>query len=495
MKIMKCLIILIFLTAFGPLATLSQTSVQPTSEDLQKRVTEMEAEMKLMREELAKLKQSISVNQPVSQVSANAKNSTVEVSSEAKIDLKVESKTATTKQTVAADKQAKSPDIDIGSARLTPYGTIYFNAFGNSDGTNNSDVPLFATPANSGNVSASVRQTRLGARIDGAKAGNARLSAVVEADFFGGIPNITIGENFGVVRLRLANARLDWEKTSVTVGQDWMVFAPVNPTSIAAAAIPQMAAAGNPWARLPQVKVERKLNKNFTWAGAILAPQTGDYPTASNFFLQPTSGATSRVPFFQSRLAFADKNFFGTKKAGSVGLSAHYGRSRVFTGTANVRNDVDSFGIALDWNVPLLKQLSIAGEVFFGSDLGGFQAGVFQSVNSDFAFDRNRNLVSGGVRGIGTRGGWTQATFTPSIWKNRFSMLGSIGLDDPRDEDLLSATPRDFRTRNLVSAFDLIYRLTPQFQIGAEFRRFQTDYVLSGRQASNHINLGAAYSF
>jgi hypothetical protein len=54
---------------------------------------------------------------------------------------------------------------------------------------------------------------------------------------------------------------------------------------------------------------------------------------------------------------------------------------------------------------------------------------------------------------------------------------------------------RDFRTRNLAYAFDLIYRFTPQFQIGAEFRRFQTDYVISSRQNADHVNLAAAYSF
>lgn len=491
MKFIKTLTILIFLSVLFSLAVSAQTTGnQPTNEDLQKRVAEMEAEMKLMREELAKLKQSLPANQQTTQVSVDKDNQNAALSSVAKTEAKTE-----TKNNQSQDKQTKPLDVDVGSARIVPYGTIYFNAFGNSGGTNNADVPLFATPTGAGNVSASVRQTRLGMRVEGAKVGNARLTAILEADFFGGFPSVGIGENFGIVRLRLANARLDWEKTSVTAGQDWMVFAPVNPTSIAAAAIPQMAAAGNPWARMPQVKIERKLNKNFTWTGAILAPQTGDYPTASTFFLQPTSGAASRIPFLQSRISFADKNFFGTGKAGSIGLSAHYGRSRIFTGATNVRHDVDSAGVALDWNVPFSKQLNLAGEAFFGRNLGGFQAGVFQGINSDFAYRNGSLTIPGGVRGVGTRGGWTQLGFTPNIWKNRFSILGSIGLDDPRDEDLVSVTRRDFRTRNLAYAFDLIYKFTPQLQIGTEFRRFETNYVLSGRQNSNHVNLGAAYSF
>ncbi len=392
--------------------------------------------------------------------------------------------------------QPKQLGVDIGSARLTPYGTIYFNAFTNSGGTNNTDVPLFATVTGAGNTSASVRQTRLGLKLEGARVGSANLKAVVEVDFFGGFPAVGIGENFGVVRIRLANARLDWEKTSVTVGQDWMLFAPVNPTSLAAAAIPQMAAAGNIWARLPQVKIERKFGKNLMWQGAVLAPQTGDFATNAAFFLQPTSGASSRIPFFQTRLAFSNANFFGTKKAGSIGLSAHYGRSRVFTGGGgNVKNDVESTGIALDWNVPLAEIITLSGEAFYGRDLGGFQAGVFQSYNNDFAYRSGANLVAGGVRAIGTRGGWTQIGFTPNVWQNRLGIYASIGLDDPRDEDLISRTPRDFRTRNLSYAFDLIYKFSPQFSIGAEFRRLQTSYLLSGRRSANHTNLSAAYSF
>lgn len=497
MRLIKNKILLIFLSTLCAAVSISAQNAQPSppqpsNEDLQNRLTQMETEMKQMREELAKIKQaSAAAVQPNAQNTPN--DSTVAVKSEIKTEKKTETKS---NQPIEASKQTKSPGVDIGSARLTPYGTIYFNAFGNTAGTNNADVPLFATPTGNSNTSASVRQTRLGFRLEGARVGRANLKAVLEADFFGGFPNVGIGENFGVVRLRLANARLDWEKTSLTVGQDWMVFAPVNPTSLAAAAIPQMAAAGNAWARLPQIKLERKLSKNFTFQAGILAPQTGDYSTASTFFLQPTSGASSNIPFFQSRVAFSDANFFGTKKAGSVGLSGHYGRSKVFTGTTgNIENDVDSLGVALDWNFPLADRLIFSGEAFAGRNLGGFQAGVFQSYNNDFARRQNGALISGGVRSIGTRGGWMQLGFTPDALENKLSLYGSIGIDDPTDEDLISRTPRDFRRQNFSFAADAIYKFTPQFQIGAEFRRLQTLYLLSGERNANHVNLSAAYSF
>lgn len=454
----------------------AQSSGQSATVDLQKRIAELETQLKAISSELAKIKQ----------VTATPAESDPAAPSPS-------GKTAAKKEP-SADKK-NDLGVDVGTARVTPYGTIFFNAFANSGGTNNADVPVFATPTGSGNVSASVRQTRLGLKIEGARIGKARLGAVLEGDFFGGFPSIGTGENFGIFRVRLAYAKLEWERTTVTVGQDWMVFAPLNPTSIAAAGNPQMGAAGNNWARLPQFRIERKLGDHFVLQGALLAPQTGDFATNAAFVIQPTSGAASRSPFFQGRISYANKNWFGTKKPGSIGFSGHYGRSRVFTGPSNVRNDIESTAIAVDWNFPLASRLSIMGEAFFGRDLGGFQGGVFQSYNNDFAYRSGSSLVAGGVRSIGTRGGWTQFAFTPPVLQNRIGIYGSVGIDDPRDPDLVSVSHRDWRTRNLAIAANVTYKFTNSFSIGAEFRRFQTNYFYSGRQNANHANLGAAYTF
>jgi hypothetical protein len=355
---------------------------------------------------------------------------------------------------------------------------------------------LFATSGR-GNMSASVRQTRLGIKIEGLKIGNAKVSGVVETDFYGGSPAISIGENFGVIRMRLAHAKVDWKQTSVVVGQDWMVFAPQNPVSVADAAIPQFAAAGNNWARLPQVKFEQRFaDGKVVWQGAVLAPQTGDSNATANFLQQPNTGALSRIPFLQTRFGFADKDWFGLKKPGTIGVSAHYGQSRATATTAPlVDYDIDSYGVAVDWNFPLHKRISWSGEAFLGQNLGGFQAGIFQNYNTDYAVRNGSVLVARGVRGIRTYGGWTQLGFTPKWNKDKLTIYGSVGLDDPRNSDLVNTRSRDFRSRNLAWAIDAIYKFTTQFQIGLEFRQLNTDYLITGRKRANHLNLGAAYSF
>lgn len=456
---------------------------KPNDDNVSDRIKQLENQILLMQSQIESLKNQVN-HQP--QVTAEHQTAAIETKNDVKSAESAETETKT---------QTKQLGIDLGSVRLTPYGTIFFNAFSNNGGSNNADDPLFATLNGQGGTSASVRQTRLGMRFEGAKVGNAKLSGVVEADFFGGFPTVPIGENFGVIRLRLANAKLDWEKTSVTIGQDWMPFAPMNPNSLAAAAIPQFAAAGNNWARLPQIRVDHKLTNKLIFTGAILAPQTGDYSASSTFFLQPNSGAISKTPFFQSRLSFADKNWLGSKKAGSIGISAHYGRSRVLTGTQNNNNDIDSVGIALDWNFPLHKRIILLGETFTGRNLAGFQGGVFQNYVTDFAYRNGTNLVSGGVRAIGTNGGWIQIGFTPAILKDKLTLFGSAGIDNPHDEDLVSISRTNYRKQNNAFAFNALYKLTPQLSFGAEYRHFETLYLFGHKKTVEHINLSGAFNF
>ena len=277
--------------------------------------------------------------------------------------------------TTAAQAQSPSPRCaSAGAARpptrakaaepikITPYGIAYFNLFSNTDAVNNGDVPLFAAASGPGHLGMTARQSRLGIRVTGAMLGKAKVTGVLEGDFFGGYPAVGIGDNMGVFRLRLANARLDWTKGSLVVGQDWMIFAPVNPLSISSAGIPLFAAAGNPWSRLPQVRGEWK-TKKVLLQGGVLAPQTGDFNSA--FFYQPGSGALSETPFLQGRAAVTLANFAASKKVATIGVSGHWGQSRVTT--TPIDRTVDSNGIALDCVLPLGTKVTVQGEAFTGT--------------------------------------------------------------------------------------------------------------------------------
>lgn len=84
------------------------------------------------------------------------------------------------------------------------------------------------------------------------------------------------------------------------------------------------------------------------------------------------------------------------------------------------------------------------------------------------SFRRRQGLliVPGGARSIGARGGWAQAGFTPGLLNDRLTAYASFGMDDPRDEDLVSVARRDWRLRNQAYAFSFLYKLSPQLSWG-----------------------------
>jgi hypothetical protein len=380
----------------------------------------------------------------------------------------------------AAPKPAEPP-------KITPYGIAYFNLFSNSAASNNGDVPLFAAASGTGNLGLTGRQSRLGIRVTGAKLGKANVTGVVEGDFFGGYPAVGIGDNMGVFRLRLANARLDWTKGSLVVGQDWMIFAPVNPLSLSSAGIPLFAAAGNPWSRLPQIRGEWKTRKVLL-QGGVLAPQTGDFSAA--FFYVPGSGALSETPFLQGRAAVTLANFAASKKVATIGVSGHWGQSRV---TGAIDRTFDSNGVAVDFVLPLGTKVTVQGEAFTGSNLGGFQAGIFQGVIADGALAGADGIVRlDGPRGIGTTGGWVQATaaVTPTV-----TVHAGFGSDDPDDADFLTVTRRETRIENTAVSVGFQHRASAQISWGIEYRRMETTYLIAGDKDNGHVNVGFTFTF
>lgn len=466
------------LTASEPAKASNGTKLPETSENLQKRIAVLETQLEQMHAELERLKAyaiAASNSEPVLAVPT------------------------TNIEGAAAPQERPAPQragIDVGPVHLVPYGTIYLNLYGNSGGTNSADVPLFATPNGLSGVGGTARETRIGLKIDGPQIAGAKSSGVIESDFSGGLPAVGIGEDFGVLRLRLAFMRLDWKDTSVEAGQDWTVFAPNNPVSLGAVGAPEFAGSGNLFARIPQIRFQQRwLQGKLSWDGAILGPRTGDYPLPGTTpaVLQPGTGSASRTPAFESRIAVNNKDWFGSGKAGSIGISGHYGRARV--ATVPKRIDIEVVGIAGDWNLPLGKRVIFAGEAFFGRNLAGFQGAVFQTFVPDFAYRVGNVLVPGGPRSPGTRGGWSQVGYTPPTLDGRLTFYAGAAIDDPKDEDFTSISRRDSRIQNRAFEFSFIHKYTPQLSWGLEYRRLETLYIFSGRQNNNHLNLSAAFSF
>jgi hypothetical protein len=387
---------------------------------------------------------------------------------------------------------AASPSVTTASGfPLQVYGTILFNSFFDTALFNIQDVPTLTAKQGSDalgddkSFGATARQSRLGLRYQGGDVLGAKLSGQVEVDFFGGKAALSNGINMDLLRLRIALGRLDWENVSLVAGQDWSVFAPLNPTSLANYAIPAMSSAGNPWIRTPQLRLEvrRKITdtSKLLWQIAATDPDVGDYQTATFLTVRtPGIGERGRLPGFDSRLAWTatshDHDY-------SVGFSSHYshGKNAGTIGPATVQTGVDSWGVASDWSLPFSKYFNLTGEAYIGRALGIFSVAGGESVGA---------VGTAGQHGVLSRGGWTQAQVNFSReWQ--FNLV--YGIDDPEASEL----PVGNRNRNQSYMGNLMYKFSPAITLAAEYQRFLTDFrnQLFANERGDQANLAIAYFF
>src|SRR5207244_88215 len=89
------------------------------------------------------------------------------------------------------------------------------------------------------------------------------------------------GQVMGLPRLLYGYVRLDGEKIGIEIGQDQMILAPKNPTSLLGTSFPTLYRSGNLYLRAPQIRAERLLASGdfgqIRAVGGIMAPIAGDF--------------------------------------------------------------------------------------------------------------------------------------------------------------------------------------------------------------------------
>ncbi len=383
--------------------------------------------------------------------------------------------------------RAEGPSVTAESKfPVTIYGTLLWNAFYNTVASNISDIPLFASPSAAGpveNFGMTARQTRLGLRYQGPKIGGARLSGQLETDFFGGKAALTNGISMDIVRLRLAFGRLDWTNFSLEAGQDWVIFAPLNPTSLAEYAIPALSNSGNLWIRTPQIRSEWRHDlgqRRLLWQLAALDPDVGDNPVAFATVRQPRAGELGRGPAVESRVAITTP--FEDRK-GEIGVSGHWNHAKNVgvIGAQTLERNFQAWGVALDYSLPLLKWFGLSGEIFAGRALGIFNGDIGQTYLA---------LGTPGEHGIGTRGGWMQAQFN---WFAKWQTNAAYGIEAPELHNLTTGS----RSKNQTYMVNLMYKFSPNVTFAWEWRRFLTNYrnQLAANNLGDLANMAVAYTF
>jgi hypothetical protein len=324
------------------------------------------------------------------------------------------------------------------------FGVVHAGVFANSATANWLDIPnlVLAPPADGrlGTMSASLRQTRFGFTADGPRIGSARTNAVVAMDFFGGIPGFQTGQVMGLPRLLVAFARVEGDRTALEVGQDHVMLAPRDPTSLAGFAFPLLFRSGNLYLRAPQVRIEQQIAGRLHAAAGIVAPVGGDLTGTDYVFVPPAlGGERSRRPGVQARVSYRAGELDDPRSI-DIGVSGHTGWERRGTTLAT------AWAAALDF-AGRRDVVGVAGEVFAGVNADSF----------------------GGALGLDARsaGGWGEVQVFPS---NHLSLAVGFGVDDIRDARRFTLP----RRRNQSAYGNLIISLTPEVQTSFEYRQLRT---------------------
>src|SRR5499427_1047603 len=366
--------------------------------------------------------------------------------------------------------------------RVKLFGMILANTYVNTDSSSQSDNPRVAPPPTTNvgknNFGATLRQSRIGLAMDGPRLGEARLSAEAELDFWGGTSGQFNGDALGALRLITASARLDWENTSLIVGQRPPLISPLNPTSIAALWVQPLTRAGNISQWRPQIMVERRVGSNdssqMIIQGGLLTP-----------FGESLQGRTIEGgPGYQSRVAY--RRPLDSDRKLELGFGGYVHR-RPFP----LDRHVNSYAITGDWMVPLGGRVELSGEAFFGRAVGLAE----ESGNRyDSLYAVTGPITSPGtsIRGVRSAGGWAQMAIKA---RSDLDFNFAYGQQDPRNRDIFSGQiSASTKFKNQVGSANFIWQLRQNFLLSLEYRRFWTKYTLR-QQTGNHYNLAVGYMF
>lgn len=374
-------------------------------------------------------------------------------------------------------------------ARLS--GIVLMNAFRNVGASDNLDFPNFAQPVAPGDPSArlgaTMRQTEIGLEIFGPTLAGAKSSASVLFDFAGGFPATNNGVNFGMVRMQTASLRLDWQHTSVIAGQDSLFISPLSPTSFASLATPAFAYAGNLWGWTPQLRIEHRFDlphqQMLTLQGGILDNLNWE-PPYDPFLRSAQAGEYSGQPAYAVRTAWSRSV---SDHPLSFAVAGYYGRQNWSWGRF-----VDAWAGMADWQIPILRRLTLSGEFYRGRGVGGLGAGIGRAVlfgNPSYSVTR--------IRGLDSAGGWSQLKLllTPKLELNGVFAEDNAFASDVRG---FAVDANNFSTilgRNRGALGNLIYRPRSDLLLSAEFRRLRTFPVYSSASVTNQVNLAVGVLF
>jgi hypothetical protein len=363
-------------------------------------------------------------------------------------------------------------------------GMALFSGFTTQGAVDNLDLPETARaigPGESnGSTGATLRQSMLTLEVFGPRWGGAKASGELKVDFFGGFPSTAEGLTAGLLRLRSARLNLDWQNTSLMVGQDALFFSPRSPTSLVSTAYPAFSSAGNLWTWTPQIYVEHRMalseRSRLTIQGGVLDPLTGELPL-TEYDRAPTAGERSRTPAYAARVAVEHQS-------AAIGVGSYYSRQDWGFG-----RNVNAWAVTADWDLPLGRWFALSGEFYRGRAIGGLGGGA----NGSVLFSGAQSLAASQVSPVDSLGGWSQLKFKPG---ERWQFNAAFGKDSSFgagfDQSLIAA---GLVHRNASGFLNVIFQPRSNLIFSLEYRRLWTSRFWEPLSTAGHLALGAGILF
>lgn len=412
-------------------------------------------------------------------------------------DASVEPSTASADQDVSflAAKVQELHQDKVESASKYPVkisGLVLFNSYLNHGALDIEDLPSLAFArypgAPNGSLGATMSQTQLGLEASGPIVFGARSSADVVMDFGGGNPTTSYGITAGLIRMRTANVHLDWNKTSLNVGQDALFFSPLSPTSYATLREPALSWAGNLWVWTPQIEIEHRFDLPSGTAllmqGGLLDSLTEEAPPFQG--RTATAGEATRIPAIAGRIALDRRS--EAHYPFTIGFGGYRARQKYETFSG-----IDSWTLNADFAASLGRYLEFSGEWYQGQAAGGLGGGIWASV-----VYAESSYPHTALHALRSTGGWAQLKVKPTT---RLELNAVLGQDENYGKDLrffpVPFTDYGFPAlqKNRTYFVNAVYKPGAFLLFAAEYRRIFTAPAGAQSASGDQVNLAAGVRF
>jgi hypothetical protein len=376
---------------------------------------------------------------------------------------------------VAAAPAAATPAVNFLKTKLDVemYGFIMAQgSYADSDMAS-SNAPRVAPKENGSSQSEfgmAGNDTRLGFNVKGPDLEDGgKVSGKIEIDF----ANSQTATY--TPRLRHAYVQLDYPKWAVNAGQNWDIFAPINPSILN----PDILwGQGNVGYRHPQVHIVNKWGD--VWGGKLTS-KTGILDT------DDVTNENSGVPVLATYTGYETK---------IMGMPATFGVSGLL-GEVEASGDQDHslWAVAFGMTLKMTDWLAFKAEGFSGAKLDDFLGGSTLGMTSYLASGLDKKPFR-------VKGGFAELTYNPI---KKVEMNLGAGIDMVNDDAFINpvAAPGVGTTSDASNVYEyntttytnIKYSLSKELQVGLEYQYFKTEWVDGSKGDANRIMSAVIYKF